>query len=239
LANFRNLLLAVAGIAVSTMAIEVFCLWERSCSVYDHFYYETVSTRWPDGREQGGFPNELAGKQWKPGEPMLIERDWDIVARGGGIRVEYRYCNTDLTRLDSSQFGEYFNGPSSLAKLGNRIGPPDPAYGHEVLEGTYGYPTFGFLEYPRTWDFRHTVGYEPMAPLDYYHKIGVIFPYWSLAILSSLPAVLIWIKLLTRFRRVAAGYCQKCGYDLRATRDRCSECGTPILSNAPTKPAIK
>jgi hypothetical protein len=55
---------------------------------------------------------------------------------------------------------------------------------------------------------------------------GVLVPTWSLAaLLLSLPAVQS-IVFCVRRRRVQHGVCPSCGYDLRATPNRCPECGT-------------
>jgi hypothetical protein len=51
----------------------------------------------------------------------------------------------------------------------------------------------------------------------------VVLPHWMLLALTiPLPAYL----LIARLRRhERPGYCRTCGYDLRATPDRCPECG--------------
>ena len=52
----------------------------------------------------------------------------------------------------------------------------------------------------------------------------VVTPIWPLAALAAIfPA----IALYHRRRRRKPGVCSRCGYDLRATPDRCPECGTP------------
>jgi hypothetical protein len=55
--------------------------------------------------------------------------------------------------------------------------------------------------------------------------VGWSTPYWFLLLLCSLPPGLRAYLFLRRRRQHRLGLCRRCGYDLRATPDRCPECG--------------
>jgi len=61
-------------------------------------------------------------------------------------------------------------------------------------------------------------------------------PYWPFILVCLIPPSLFLVRALVqrrRRRRSQAGFCIKCGYDLRASPGRCPECGTlPITGDA-------
>jgi hypothetical protein len=64
------------------------------------------------------------------------------------------------------------------------------------------------------------------------HLTRVVLPLWLVTIACAvLPALWIY-KRAVRRRRNRDGHCPACGYDLRASKDRCPECGKPILPKA-------
>jgi hypothetical protein len=68
--------------------------------------------------------------------------------------------------------------------------------------------------------------YVAGSPYNFNTDVWELFASWRLmvAVLLIAPALrLAW--WLIRRRRIVAGRCAVCGYDLRATPDRCPECG--------------
>jgi hypothetical protein len=88
-----------------------------------------------------------------------------------------------------------------------------------------GYPTGSVHFGCYYWDIGDHDGYSR----------GVLVPGWMPPIaFVVLPAA--WVFLWRRrvARRNRNGLCTRCGYDLRASNDRCPECGTPIAPKAET-----
>lgn len=69
-------------------------------------------------------------------------------------------------------------------------------------------------------------------PYDDTVRHGIIFRAWALFAMT-LALSSIWIlKATISIARRRHGCCSACRYDLRASKDRCPECGTPIPENA-------
>lgn len=54
----------------------------------------------------------------------------------------------------------------------------------------------------------------------------IAIPYWPLVLLSGITPLVWLVAFKRKRRRDFAGRCLACGYDLRATPERCPECGT-------------
>jgi hypothetical protein len=74
--------------------------------------------------------------------------------------------------------------------------------------------------------------YDPPSRLALYLRRRdaylITLPYWFITAVLCLPPLAWLLRRTGWWRRVPQGHCEACGYDLRATPDRCPECGRPV-----------
>jgi len=74
----------------------------------------------------------------------------------------------------------------------------------------------------RGWRFDRYVAYPGDSGAE---RVEFRLPAWGMVGLTALPASAWAVGALRRRPRFRSGLCPSCGYDLRATPDRCPECG--------------
>ena len=90
----------------------------------------------------------------------------------------------------------------------------------------------GIFTGPRRWGFGLQTSDSPVAEwvlvhmhIVQWHVTAVAVPWWAVALLFAVvPASAVWRRW--RSRALIPGLCPACGYDLRATPERCPECGS-------------
>lgn len=75
------------------------------------------------------------------------------------------------------------------------------------------------------WATARTSWFERLGPVGWVYWIGGLLIAFTL--ITCIRAMRQY-RALTRYKE---GYCQSCGYDLRASEDRCPECGQSIPSD--------
>ena len=97
--------------------------------------------------------------------------------------------------------------------------------------------TFRLRQNDWRWGFGRIVSVSTTDPSHVNTDIHI--PCWAVLPLAAIPATwgatVIHGQWLLRYRR-RKGLCCHCGYDLRATADRCPECGTSVPADVERKP---
>ena len=99
------------------------------------------------------------------------------------------------------------------------------AYWHLRWAGSPQEPGLGIYGSYRLWRFAGFHYFSHPPQWGYFSDTRIlVIPYWFPLVLSLTPLVPIW-RRARRAAKVRAGVCLGCGYDLRATPERCPECG--------------
>jgi hypothetical protein len=138
-----------------------------------------------------------------------------------------------LARLDDSPATgpapviRWHLGPESIPEEPHvaRLSSEAPAtipYDDVLRGGPYEYDWPDILEPPPT-----VVGFW-FGPFQ--GRYTIVLPNWFIVLATALPALMWFRRRQAKMRRRSRGLCDVCGYDLRASNERCPECGTAIPS---------
>ncbi len=129
------------------------------------------------------------------------------------------FSDTDVTRVSIKRtYAKPTDDPTlarQLAAAGPTDQPSTPHYNHDVHYRIW-YTFFRSATEPGGANLNRTGVYECWWLVIRTRLLFLIF--------SILPAIW-WMLRVRKRRRARAGFCMVCGYDLRATPDKCPECG--------------
>ena len=134
----------------------------------------------------------------------------------GRLAVEVGWQAADATPLQQGGF----TLPPMSAQTGYR------SWSGDTPRSTESYDAYA-MTLPRRPDLHQFAGLAWWADQSYTSSWNVLVPHRYVALLAAtLPLRWIWLRYCA-VRRVRRNACPVCNYDLRATPDRCPECGTP------------
>ena len=216
LAAFPRTIRRTAFAAIITVSIALIALplifWARSGSKWDILSGTRIDGDDTDSTvhivqfqsAHGRLCVFVVGEHWRVGSSALEQRYWN---RGWVFDRWHGRLDPSSRRPSPTITVNVAPPPGAL--------PPRPGVQDFVWHG-----------------FEYHADVRPVRPNDRWIR-QVWFPHWTLATFGTIAPIAFFLSGARRRSRIRRGLCDECGYDLRASTDRCPECGTPISRARP------
>lgn len=154
--------------------------------------------------------------------PWMTTEAYHVTSARGGLTLSWGYTQNNFSTTAAADEVRARSGPTDNRFRFQASTLPWLQYGGGSYQqsGSRLRAGFGFRSVDSAW--------PPAAPSVIQRGRQVVLP-WPVVVLlfGALPGWQLWqsIRRARLRRRIAAGVCLSCGYDLRGTPDRCPECG--------------
>ena len=209
----------LGGMAVLSLALCVLteAMWVRSYRVGDAFEFQRRDGRWPVASYRGGLRADNEPQRRLEQEPLRLAR-----LRVEGLNRRFVEINDRLGELTGCRRGA---SPRPRAEV-----EADGAEVDRLLQEAEGLRE-AFWQARRCLIAVMECNERSQTPPAEY---SIAYPAPVAATAAPPLAWFMWVALARgrRMARLRKHLCLACGYDLRATRGRCPECGTPARNTS-------
>jgi hypothetical protein len=166
-------------------------------------------------------PGSIEWWEWKTSDRAVERTASGLAWQAGRVRRSTAYHRWMKKTLRSGQEWAAADGPGPHRRV--TWGPPKSVDGYNMKVFPPEYEDGGGTAHWRMHLEARSYSVQPVAAAAAVWPVGCI-------------AVACWRRIIRRRRRRHEGLCATCGYDLRATPDRCPECGDMPTSAGASSP---